>query len=151
MDSGDGINYKYHVNKLLGEVTTGLAHADTDALYETSAAFQASCRQRVTWEQLHSYPKEDKEQKIILFACRNCGHQTTSDFLCNLVFKLSLWRIPELLVSRSRCATRSGRSLVHADTDALCEISAAFQASCRQRVTWEVLVGLGAQLHLSET
>ncbi|KAK9136706.1 hypothetical protein Sjap_007300 [Stephania japonica] len=28
------------------------------------------------------YPKEDKEQKILLFACRNCDHQEVADNNC---------------------------------------------------------------------
>ncbi|KAF8016292.1 hypothetical protein BT93_H1714 [Corymbia citriodora subsp. variegata] len=28
------------------------------------------------------YPKEDKEQKILLFACRNCEHQEVADNYC---------------------------------------------------------------------
>ncbi|OAP06559.1 NRPE9A [Arabidopsis thaliana] len=28
------------------------------------------------------YPKEDKEQKILLYACRNCDHQEVADNSC---------------------------------------------------------------------
>ncbi|KAL0367792.1 UNVERIFIED_CONTAM: DNA-directed RNA polymerases II, IV and V subunitB [Sesamum radiatum] len=28
------------------------------------------------------YPKEDKEQKILLYACRNCDHQEVADNNC---------------------------------------------------------------------
>ncbi|KAI6694746.1 DNA-directed RNA polymerases II, IV and V subunit 9A [Syzygium oleosum] len=28
------------------------------------------------------YPKEDREQKILLFACRNCEHQEVADNYC---------------------------------------------------------------------
>ncbi|KAF0896222.1 hypothetical protein E2562_019704, partial [Oryza meyeriana var. granulata] len=28
------------------------------------------------------YPKEDREQKILLYACRNCDHQEVADSYC---------------------------------------------------------------------
>ncbi|URD96878.1 hypothetical protein MUK42_29713 [Musa troglodytarum] len=28
------------------------------------------------------YPKEDKERKVLLFACRNCYHQEVADYSC---------------------------------------------------------------------
>ncbi|KAL2338962.1 hypothetical protein Fmac_013408 [Flemingia macrophylla] len=31
------------------------------------------------------YPKEDKEQKLLLYACRNCNHEETSDN--NIVYR----------------------------------------------------------------
>ncbi|XP_048328524.1 DNA-directed RNA polymerases II, IV and V subunit 9A, partial [Ziziphus jujuba] len=43
---------------------------------------QKLCR----WDEINSnnilYPKEDKERKILLYACRNCDHQEVADNNC---------------------------------------------------------------------
>lgn len=48
------------------------------------------------------YPKEDKENKILLYACRNCDYKTEADSYCIYVNKIMHeieWDIKNLKLS----------------------------------------------------